>query len=100
MAEGIVQVAACGSAPEQYLTLLELSKAIALHRNLPDLFHDLAGRLRALFECRNVGVVLYDESRDALRLHILESTEPGISSIPDELPLEGSISGRVWQSQQ
>src|SRR5215510_7281986 len=100
MADRPARVPINGLGPQQYLTLLELSKAISLHRNLPDLFHDLAGHLHHLFEFRNLGVVLYDESRNALRLHILESVEPGGCAIPDELPIEGSISGWVWQNQQ
>jgi formate hydrogenlyase transcriptional activator len=100
MASPLAQVASTGLAPQQYLTLLELSRAISIHRNLPDLFHDLAGRLQDLFEFRNLGVVLYDKSRDVLRLHILASTEPAIRAIPDELPINGSISGWVWQNQK
>ena len=100
MANSMARVATNGLGPEQYLTLLELSKAISLNRNLPDLFHDLAIRLHNLFEFCNLGVVLYDESRNALRLHILESIEPGVRAIPDELPIEGSISGWVWENQR
>jgi hypothetical protein len=38
----------------QYLMLLELSKAIASHRDLTELFHDLAGRLHNLFDFHNL----------------------------------------------
>ena len=100
MAKGTAQGTSLGLGPQQYLTLLELSKAIALHRNLPDLFHDLAGRLHRLLDFRNLGVVLHDESQNVLRLHILESTEPSIRALPSELPIEGSISGWVWQNQR
>ena len=34
---------------QKFLTLLELSKAIASHRDLSELFHDLTCRLRNLF---------------------------------------------------
>ena len=34
---------------QKFLTLLELSKAIASHRDLSGLFHDLTCRLRNLF---------------------------------------------------
>ena len=100
MTSALTQVASTGLAPTQYLTLLELSRAISLHRNLPELFYDLASRLHDLFEFRNLGVVLYDKSRDVLRLHILASTEPAIRAIPDELPIDGSVSGWVWQNQR
>ena len=61
--------------PQQYRTLLELSKAIASHRNLSDLFHDLAGRLRYLFDFHYLGVMLHDASRNVMRLHIMEMRE-------------------------
>ncbi len=99
MDKPIAQAACAGLAPQQYLTLLELSKAIASHRSLSDLFHDLAGRLHHLFDFRDLGVVLHDESRNVLRLHILESSEPAIRALSSELPIEGSISGWVWQNQ-
>jgi hypothetical protein len=47
----------------QYRTLLGLSKAIATHRNLSDLLHDLAGHLRDLVDFRYLGVSLHDGSR-------------------------------------
>jgi formate hydrogenlyase transcriptional activator len=100
MTNAFARVASTGLAAKKYLALLELSTVISLHRTLPDLFHDLAGHLRHLFEFQNFGVVLYDESRNTLRLHILESIEPGSCCMPDELPIEGSISGWVWESQQ
>src|SRR5262249_4898419 len=81
-------------------TLLELSKAIASHHNLSNLFNDLTVLLHQLFNFHNLGVVLHDQSRNVLRLHILETTEPAIHALPDEVPIEGSISGWVWQNQR
>jgi formate hydrogenlyase transcriptional activator len=98
LTDGTVQIA--GLQPRQYLMLLELSKAIASHRNLSDLFRDLAARLHNLFDFNYLGVRLHDDSRNVMRLHILESSEPSFQQAPDEVPVEGSISGWVWQSQQ
>ena len=98
MTEGAAQTA--GLKPRQYLMLLELSKAIASHRNLSDLFHDLAGRLHDLFDFNYLGVRLHDESRNVMRLHILETSEASFQQAPDEVPVEGSLSGWVWQNQQ
>ena len=84
----------------QYLTLLELSKAIASHRDLTGLFHDLAVRLHNLFDFDNLAVMLHDGSRKLMRMHILEPLQPELESFPRELPLDGSISGWVWQTQQ
>ncbi|HKX27014.1 MAG TPA: hypothetical protein VJ302_04900, partial [Blastocatellia bacterium] len=58
---------------QQYRTLFELSKAIASHRNLSDLFHDLAVRLNQIFDFHSIGILLHDESRNVMRVHILET---------------------------
>jgi len=85
---------------QQYLTLHELSKAIASHRNLSDLFHDLAARLQQIFDFQSLSVMLHDESQNVMRLHILESSEPAFQQAPAEVPTEGSITGWVWRRQQ
>src|SRR5438477_406350 len=94
------QIAAKGLQPEQYLTLLELSKAIAAHRDLSGLFHDLACRLQTLFNFRDLGVMLHDNSRNALRLHLLETCAPTKWKAPTEVPMDGTIAGWVWQHQE
>jgi len=86
--------------PQPCLIPLGPATAINSHRKLPDLFHDLAGRLHHLFDFRYLGVVLRDGSRNVLRLHLLETSEPAWQQTPTEIPLEGSISGWVWQHQQ
>jgi formate hydrogenlyase transcriptional activator len=85
---------------QQYLTLLELSKVIASHRNLDDLFHDLAARLHHLFDFQSISVMLHDGARNVMRLHILETSEPAFRQLPDEVPIEGSITGWVWRNQE
>jgi formate hydrogenlyase transcriptional activator len=85
---------------QQYFTLLEISKAIASHRDLKDLFHDLAGRLHNLFDFHNLRVMVHDGARDVMRMHILETSDPAMRQFPAELPVDGSISGWVWENQQ
>lgn len=85
---------------QKYLTLLELSKAIASHRELPALFHDLACRLQKLFHFRNLGVMLHDGERNVMRLHLVETCEPSEWQSPSEIPIDGSIAGTVWKTQQ
>jgi len=85
---------------QQYLTLHELSKAIATHRNLSDLFHDLADRLNQIFDFQSISVMLHDESQNVMRLHILEASEPAFQQAPAEIPTEGSITGWVWRNQR
>jgi formate hydrogenlyase transcriptional activator len=94
------QVAAKGLKPEQYLTLLELSKAIASHRDLTKLFHDLACRLQMLFKFRSLAVMFHDSSRNIMRCHFLETCAPTKWQAPTEVPMEGSIAGWVWEHQE
>ena len=94
------QVAAKGLQPEQYLTLLELSKAIASHRDLTRLFHDLACRLQMLFKFRSLAVMFHDSSRNLMRCHFLETCAPTKWQAPTEVPMEGSIAGWVWEHQE
>ena len=94
------QIAGKGLKPEQYLTLLELSKAIASHRDLTRLFHDLACRLQMLFKFRSLAVMLHDNSRNILRSHFLETCAPTKWQSPKEVPIEGSVAGWVWEHQE
>lgn len=89
-----------GLPPQQYLILLELSKAIASHRDLTNLLHDLAARLHNLFDFDNLGVMLFDERRNVMRMHTLDSTGPAMLAFPTEVPVEGSMAGWVWSHQQ
>jgi formate hydrogenlyase transcriptional activator len=84
----------------QYLTLHELSKAIASHRNLTDLFRDLAAHLHYIFDFQSISVMLHDESQNVMRLHILEASEPAFQQALQEIPIDGSITGWVWLNQQ
>ena len=94
------QAAVADEQTKKYLTLLELSKAIASHRELPELFHDLACRLQNLFDFSHLGVLLHDISRNVMRLHLLETCDPTQWQAPTEVPMEGSIAGWVWQHQE
>jgi len=95
-----LEVAPAEVQTQKYLTLLELSKAIASHRELSELFHDLACRLQNLFNFRNLGVMLQDSAKGVMRLHLLETCEPIQWEAPSEIPVEGSIAGWVWQNQE
>ncbi len=100
MVEGTAQIAALGLRQEQYLTLLGLEKAISSHRNIPDLFRDLACRLQHLFKFRDIGVMLHDGTESVMRLYVLEACEELLREPIQEVPIEGSIAGWVWQSQE
>ena len=85
---------------QQYLTLLDLSKALTLHRSLSDLLHDLAERLTNLFDFNYLSVILHDGQQNVMRLHMIETTEPTLRELPAEINIEGSIAGLVWQIQR
>jgi formate hydrogenlyase transcriptional activator len=85
---------------EQYCALLAVSQAISCHRDLQALFHDLADRLRQVVRFDFLLLVLHDAANQAMRLHILETSEPasprpGLLNLIEEAP-----SGLVWQTQQ
>lgn len=94
------QVAVIDEETRKYLTLLELSKAIAAHRDLSGLFHDLACRLQSLVDFSHLGVLLHDPKRNILRLHLIETCEPAEWQPISEIPIEGSIAGWVWEHQE
>jgi formate hydrogenlyase transcriptional activator len=85
---------------EHYLTLLDVAKAIASHRNLSDLFQDLTARLHRVLDFHYLSVVLYDAAQHVMRLHNLEASkrstlQPGAAFAVEDIP-----SGWVWQHQQ
>src|SRR6266404_3781955 len=96
----IGQAAVTDEQTKKYLTLLELSKAVASHRELSELFHDLACRLHNLFDFSHLGVLLHDGSRNVMRFHVLETCEPTRWQAATEVPMEGTIAGWVWQHQK
>ena len=84
----------------QLEALLEVSEAIAQQRDLPALFHDLAGRLHSVIEFDFLTLVLHDPVRKVMRLHILETRIPTEKAAGMETPIEGHPSGWVWETQQ
>jgi formate hydrogenlyase transcriptional activator len=80
--------------------LLEVSESIALHRDLAALFHDLAGRLHHVVEFDFLSVVLHDDSRNVMRLHILETDLETDLQPGRETPVDRSLGGQVWSTQQ
>ena len=100
MSEGLARISVPSLRQEQYLTLLGLEKAISSHRNIPDLFRDLACRLQDLFRFRDIGVMLHEQTSNVMRLYVLEACDGPRREPVTEVPIEGSIAGWVWQNQQ
>ena len=84
---------------EKYRALLEISRIIASHENLTELFRDLAGRLHGLLNFRYLSVVLYDPARNVMRLRTLETSVPKMEP-GAEFPMDESSSAWVWEHQQ
>src|SRR5438045_117329 len=84
---------------EPYRTLPAVSEAILAHRDLPALFHELAGRLRLVVRFDYLALVLHEAAGNTLRLHVLEPAEPTMPSPGMNVPVE-SPAGLVWQTQQ
>jgi len=84
----------------QLEALLEVGEAIAQQRDLPALFHDLAGRLHSVVEFDFLTLVLHDSDRNVMRLHVLETRIPAEKIAGRETPVENNPSGWVLQTQQ
>src|SRR5262245_24811210 len=85
---------------EQYRTLLDVAEAIVMHRDLGELFQDLARRLPRIVPFDYINLVLHDTPRDVMRLHLLVTPEPSTINPGLELPVDGSPGGLVWRTQQ
>ena len=85
---------------EPYRDLLAVSEAIASHRDLPALFHELAGRLHHVVQFDSLALVLHDAVTNSMRLHVLGSSEPTTDIPAIVLPVEDDPAGLVWQIQQ
>jgi hypothetical protein len=81
---------------QKYLTLSELSKAITSHRELSELFHDLACRLQNLFPFRDMAVMLHESRRNVMRSYLMKGCDKAeyVGKEPTEVSIDDSINGR------
>jgi formate hydrogenlyase transcriptional activator len=100
MADASPGASAVAATVGQAQALLEVSEAIAVHRDLGDLFHDLAGRLHRVVHFDYLNLVLHDSSRQVMRLHILETGQPTGVRPGLEFPVAKTPAGWVWETQQ
>src|SRR5262245_41396894 len=89
-----------GRLNSRYHALLEISEAIAVHRNLHELFQDLAQRLPRIVPFDFINLVLHDPAREVMRLHTLVAPETATIRAGLELPIDQSPAGLVWRSQE
>src|SRR5580765_4329941 len=90
----------CETLAERYEALLEVAEAIAAHRDLHELFRDLAQRLPRVVHVNFVALSLHDPVRNTMRLHTIQANVPADLVGGHEGPVEESPAGLVWQTQQ
>ena len=95
------------AAPPQPLSsrsqaLLQVAESIAHHRDLAELFHDLAARLHGVAHFDYLNLVLHDPERQVMRLHLLETlrAKPTQLRVGRESPIGSTPSGRVLETQE
>jgi formate hydrogenlyase transcriptional activator len=79
---------------------LEVSEAISSHRDLHELFRDLAQRLPRVVHVNFVALSLHDPVRNTIRLHTIQANVPADLVGGHEGPVEESPAGLVWQTQE
>ena len=80
--------------------LLEVSESIASHRDLNELFRDLARRLPQIVPFDYINLVLHEAGRNVMRLHLLAVPDDSTFKAGMEFPVEESPGGIVWMTQQ
>jgi formate hydrogenlyase transcriptional activator len=84
----------------QCQALLEIAEAIAIHRDLSELFHDLAQRLPGIVPFDYLNLLLHNPARNVMTLHVLATPQPSAVKAGLEWPVDETPSGLVWQSQK
>ena len=84
----------------KYLALMEVSRAIASHRELADLFEGMADSLHQLLGFHYLSIAIYDDQRDVMRVHVLQSSPEHSGPVSFELPVDSSTGGSTWRTQE
>ncbi|MFO0701384.1 MAG: sigma 54-interacting transcriptional regulator [Nitrospira sp.] len=93
-------ISPCETLAERYQSLLEVAQAISIHRDLDELFRDLAHRLPRVVLVNYVDLSLYDPIKEVMRLHTIQANVPADLIGGHEVPVEGCPAGLVWQEQE
>ena len=84
---------------DQYQALLEVSEAIASHRDLDRLFHDLAPCLHRVVQFDFANLILYEPTQKVMKSHVLETPDPTYACPSGDCPME-SPGGWVRETQE
>jgi formate hydrogenlyase transcriptional activator len=90
---------AAHSEADPQRTLLDVSRAIAAHRDLPSLLRELVDVLGRVAPFDRVALVLHDPALDVMRLHTLAGVHPAFPDVID-LPISESPAGLAWETQR
>ncbi|HXG50075.1 MAG TPA: sigma 54-interacting transcriptional regulator [candidate division Zixibacteria bacterium] len=83
----------------RYRVLLEISEAIASHRDPERLLSDLAPRLHRVVQFDFANLILYEPARRTMRSHLLETPESVDPCPSGECPME-TAGAWVWETQE
>jgi len=86
------------STLERGSLLATISRAIAAHRNLKELFDVLAESLHGIVNFEYLSVVLHDPHRNVMRMHVLQSSIPFPIQEGMEFQMEESLAAFVMQN--
>ncbi|MFZ0706357.1 MAG: sigma 54-interacting transcriptional regulator [Candidatus Korobacteraceae bacterium] len=84
----------------KFAALEEMCRAISSHGDLSEVFVALSPQVSQLLPSHYVSVVLHDEERGAMRLHVLHSSKSTPGWLGQDFKIDDSPSGIVWQSQE
>ncbi|CUS36051.1 Formate hydrogenlyase transcriptional activator (fragment) [Candidatus Nitrospira nitrosa] len=90
----------CADLAERYQALLEVAQAVSAHRDLDDLFRELAQRLPRVVQVNFVGLSLYDPVKNTMRLHTVQANVPADLVGGHEESIDETPAGVVWETQQ
>src|SRR5688572_2057024 len=81
--------------------LLEINAAMIAHADLPELFRAVSACLRREVTHDFASMCLYDPEKNELRMHELDfPTNPGLLSIAEAIPLDGTVNGLVFRTRK
>jgi formate hydrogenlyase transcriptional activator len=82
----------------RYEVLLEMTDLVVRHHSLPELFTDLAARLRHVADFQFLNFSLHDRQDDSMHLHWWEG--PNTTELPTRVAVAESPSGWVLENQE
>src|SRR5438067_4486916 len=87
-----------GAQIRRYETLLDMADLMVHHQGLPELFRQMAERLRQVVTFDFANFSLHDPVTESMRLNVWAGGD--LVVLPAELKIDESPSGWVWQHQE